>query len=110
MNNPVFRVLATGEADPGYAVYLEAFHWLNRQGIRQWLAPMRRAVFDQRQARGENFGLFAEGSLAVLVSVVYGPASEWGDAVPADAWWLHTLATAPKFRGRRLGELTVSLA
>ena len=107
----VLRPLASSEADFGYAIYLEAFLWVNDQGIRQWLVPQRRDIFDSRQSRGENHGLFMGEDLAVVLSLVQGTPAEWADVIPErETWWLHNLATAQNFRGRRLGELAVKMA
>ena len=110
-SSPVLRRLASSEADSGYTVYLEAFRWLNDQGIRQWLVPQRRDIFDRRQSRGENHGLFIGEDLAVVLSLVQGAPAEWTDVISErETWWLHNLATAQKFRGRRLGALAVKMA
>jgi len=111
LSSPVLRQLASSEADSGYAVYLAAFRWLNDKGIRQWLVPQQRDVYDRRQKRGENFGLFMGGDLAVVLSLVQGTPAEWADVVSErETWWLHNLSTAPNFRGRRLGEVAVRMA
>ena len=111
MSETIFRRLLSSESDLGYSIYLEAFRWLNAKGIRQWLAPLPRSVYDRRQALGENYGLFMEGNLAVILSLVSGTPQEWADlVVEAHTWWLQNLATAKAFRGKRLGELAVSMA
>jgi len=108
---PVLRQLASSEADFGYAVYLAAFRWLNDKGIRQWLVPQRRDIFDSRQKRSENYGLFIGEALAVVLSLVQGTPAEWANVIPErETWWLHNLATAQNFRGRKLGEVTVKMA
>jgi ribosomal protein S18 acetylase RimI-like enzyme len=110
-SSPVLRQLASSEADFGYAVYLEAFRWLNDKGIRQWLVPQRRDLYDSWQKRGENFGLFIGGDLAVVLSLVLSTPAEWADVISErETWWLHNLATAQNFRGRRLGEVAVRMA
>lgn len=109
-SEPILRQLAAGEADRGYAVYLEAFRWLNDHGIRQWLVPVRRDIHDRRQAQGENLGLFVGGELAVFLSLVEGTPAEWADHVAEKGtWWLHNVATAQSFRGKKLGALAVRL-
>ena len=110
-NSPVLRQLASGEADSGYAVYLAAFRWLNDKRIRQWLVPQQREIFDRRQERGENYGLFIGGDLTVVLSLVQSTPAEWADVISGrETWWLHNLATAQNFRGRRLGPLAVKMA
>jgi predicted N-acetyltransferase YhbS len=49
--------------------------------------------------------------LAAVLSLVQGTPAEWADVIPErETWWLHNLATAQNFRGRRLGEVAVKLA
>ena len=108
-NGPVLRHIGASEADLGYSVYMEAFRWLNDNGIRQWLVPLPRDTFGGRQKRGENCGLFIGDDLAVVLSLAAGTPSEWADLISErGAWWLHNLATAQAFRGKRLGERAVS--
>jgi ribosomal protein S18 acetylase RimI-like enzyme len=111
MSETIFRRLLTSESEQGYSIYLEAIRWLNANGIRQWLAPLPRSVYDRRQALGENYGLFMDGCLTVVLSLVCGTPHEWADiVVEAHTWWLQNLATAEGFRGKRLGESAVSMA
>ncbi|SRR6266568_8424743 len=111
MSEAIFRRLQASESDLGYSIYLGAFRWLNAKGIRQWLAPLPRSVYDGRQGLGENYGLFMDGHLAVVLSLVCGAPHEWADIVAEDhTWWLQNLATAEGFRGKRLGEVAVRLA
>ena len=90
---------------------MEAFRWLNAKGIRQWLAPLQRETYESRQEHGENLGLFIGRELTVVLSLVEGTPAEWADRIPErGTWWLHNLATAQPFRGRRLGMAAVGLA
>src|SRR5713101_5580235 len=105
MSETIFRRLLPSESDLGYSIYLEAFRWLNENGIRQWLVPLPRSVYDRQQALRENYGLLMDGYLAVILSLASGTPSEWADfVVEAHTWWLQNLATAAAFRGKRLGE------
>lgn len=111
MSDPVFRQLSADEFDSGYEIYLTAFDWLKAKGIRQWLVPLARPIYETRHQRGENYGLFVDGHLAVTLSLSCGTPREWADVVSKPrTWWLQTLATAQNFRGRKLGELTVRIA
>ncbi len=107
----VFRSLRTYEIDEAYAVYLEACAWLRRQEIRLWLQPLPREKFMDRQQRGELFGLFAGRELAVVLAVANEAPEHWRDELGSEpCWWLGTIATAAKFRGRGLGERAVAEA
>lgn len=118
-----FRRLTTAEEAAGYQIICDAVDWLRTKGIKLWEKPLPRKVYAARQARGENFGLFVGGELAVIVSLVNGVPTYWdgccrpllrsGDGASADSQgrpapanqpiWLCTLATAIKSRGRDLG-------
>src|SRR5436190_4311581 len=101
MPDSEFRQLSPTELDLGYAVYLSAFEWLNANGIRQWLVPLPRSVYEARQARGENYGLFVDNQLAVIVSLYPGTPPEWADVLTeSETWWVHTLAIRSDYRGR----------
>ena len=110
-SGPVLRQLAASESELGYSVYMEAFRWLNAKGIRQWLVPLRRDIYDSRQKHGENFGLFIGTDLAVVLSLVQDTPAEWTDRISErGTWWLDNLATAQPFRGRRLSAVAVGMA
>jgi hypothetical protein len=107
--NLTFRQLEPHEVDAGYAVLLDVFGWMQHQGIRQWSRPLPREIYDQRHARGENFGLFAGGGIDCIVSLVRGIPEHWHAEVPRhDAMWLATLAC--RRHGQGLGRTTVGRA
>jgi RimJ/RimL family protein N-acetyltransferase/GNAT superfamily N-acetyltransferase len=105
----IFRPLTAAEEDAGYQVICETVDWLRAKGIDQWRKPLPREVYAARQERGENFGLFVGGELAVILSLLNGvPEKYWRNEVPIrDSLWLSTLATANRFRGRGLGRQAV---
>jgi ribosomal protein S18 acetylase RimI-like enzyme len=106
-----FRGLRADEVDRAYDLYLGVCAWLKQKGVRQWLLPKPRSKFDERQERGENYGLFLGTDLAAIVTLGFEVHEKWPEELgPAKRWWLHTLAAAPEFRGRRLGEATVTAA
>jgi RimJ/RimL family protein N-acetyltransferase/ribosomal protein S18 acetylase RimI-like enzyme len=128
-----FRRLTTAEEAAGYQVICETVDWLRGKGIDQWRKPLPREVYAARQERGENFGLFVAGELAVIVSLVNGVTEYWRETVEGRApsrpsadtarprrsvalqttetpLWLCTLATATKFRGHDLGRQVVTEA
>ncbi|HTQ31160.1 MAG TPA: GNAT family N-acetyltransferase [Opitutaceae bacterium] len=106
-----FRSLRAYEIDEAHAVYLEACAWLRRQEIRLWLQPLPREKFMDRQQRGELFGLFAGRELAVTLAITNEAPAHWQDELGDEPnWWLGTIATAAKFKGRGLGERAVAEA
>lgn len=131
----MFRQLDPSEEAAGYQIIGETVDWLRGKGIKLWEKPLPREVYAKRQKRGENFGLFVDGELAAIVSLVNGvpeywaeaccsgasvkrrsfapehPAADTAAATPAiQPVWLCTLATATKFRGRNLGRQAVEAA
>jgi predicted N-acetyltransferase YhbS len=68
-------------------------------------------MYEARQARGENYGLFADGELAAVVSLLEERPEYWAHRLPeANFKWIATLASARKFSGQKLGELAMSEA
>ncbi|MGH7977309.1 MAG: GNAT family N-acetyltransferase [Limisphaerales bacterium] len=108
MNDSVFRRLSKDEVDLGYEIYLAAFKWLNANGIRQWLVPLRLSDYEAREKSEENYGLFISDELAVIASLAQKIPHEWADVVSEpQTWWIQTLAASQKFRGKNLGKLTM---
>jgi len=102
-----FRQLLTDEEETGYGVIIEAVDWLREKRIKMWEHPLPGSVYSKRQESAQNYGLFVDGELAVIASLVSAPSS-WTDlVVEENAPWLSTLATARAFRGRQLGRRTV---
>jgi ribosomal protein S18 acetylase RimI-like enzyme len=55
---------------------------------------------------GENYGLFVDDELAVVLSLRQHEPLGWEDYISGrKVMWLSTLNTAEKFRGRKLGEV-----
>ncbi len=111
MSSYVFRRLKDEDFDGAYAIIVEVTDWLLSRGIRQWIQPLPRDVYEQRQARGENFGLFVGREPAAVVSLMEHRPEYWADNLPPTRYkWLATLASARKFKGQKLGELAISEA
>jgi RimJ/RimL family protein N-acetyltransferase/aminoglycoside phosphotransferase len=106
-----FRPLTAAEEAAGYQIICDTVEWLRTKGIDLWRKPLPREIYAARQERGENFGLFVGGELAVIVSLVNGVPEYWAAEVKAvQPVWLCTLATATEFRRRDLGRQAVSEA
>jgi SAM-dependent methyltransferase/ribosomal protein S18 acetylase RimI-like enzyme len=109
--SPILRALRDDEVDAAYEIQLQACAWLRQKGVRQWLSPKPRAVYDARQQKGENHGLYIAGSLAATLALSFESHQYWREEMGEEPrWWLHTLVVAPGFRGRRVGEEAVSAA
>jgi ribosomal protein S18 acetylase RimI-like enzyme len=104
----LFRGIQSAEVDEAYRIYMEAFDWLKAKGVRQWLVPIPKDKYLDRQQRGENFGLFIGGRVTAIVSLAWEVSPFWQNEVGAVAyWWLSMLAIATEFRGLKIGEQTV---
>jgi len=107
----LFREIQSAEVDEAYRIYMEAFDWLKAKGVRQWLVPISKDKYLDRQQRGENFGLFIGGRVAAIVSLAWEVSPFWQDDVGTDAyWWLSMLAVPTELRSLKIGEQTVSEA
>jgi hypothetical protein len=104
MNDISFRSLHADEFDDAYAIICEVTEWLLAKGIQQWERPFPMDRYRQRHDEGRNYGLFVGADLAVVGSLMPALPLYWGD-YPAEKpmIWLSTLATALKFKGRKLG-------
>jgi hypothetical protein len=100
-----FRPVSVDEVDVAYRLYVEAFEWLKRKGVRQWLRALPREEFTERQARGELFALFVAGKMAAMVTLAFEQDGDWQKYLPAGKrWWLKTLTVARTHGGRAVGE------
>ena len=103
--NPHFRAATKTEVDEAFALYLDVVAWLRSRGIRQWLKPLARVEFDERQERGELFALFADNRMAAIVSLACEEDSDWRQHISAEKrWWIKSLAVARSHGGRAVGE------
>ncbi len=112
MNREIaFRPLTSQEEALGYQVLVNNVAWQGKKGIFLWDKPFPRQVYSERQQQGENFGLFVDGSLAAIVSLVHGVPTYWSTFVEnPKAIWLCTLAVADAFHGKGVGKVTVEKA
>ena len=107
----IFRRLHDDEVDAGLAIITEVTEWLASKGVRQWVAPLPREIYIQRQEQGENYGLLVDGELAAVVSLMDFRPDYWSDYLPKAPYkWMATLASSRRFKGQRLGELAISEA
>jgi len=67
----VFRPLTDAEEEDGYQIICDTVEWLRSKDIDLWRKPLPREVYAARQQRAENYGLFADGQLAAIVSLVH---------------------------------------
>jgi GNAT superfamily N-acetyltransferase len=105
---PRFRTLAPSEVDGAFKGYLDVFEWLAAKGVRQWLRPLSREAFAERQAKGELFGYFVEEQLAAVVTIAFETSPYWlREAGSESRWWIKSLAVAPGFRHAGIGVRTL---
>ncbi len=111
MHNFAFRQLKPDELDAAYAIVTEVTEWLLQRGIRQWLQPLPLEIYAARQNKGENYGLMVDDQLAAVISLMDFRPEYWAEYLPKKPFkWVATLASARRFKGQKLGELTLSEA
>jgi ribosomal protein S18 acetylase RimI-like enzyme len=104
-----FRSLTPTEVDVAHAIYLKVVGWLKAKNVRQWLRPLTKKEFADRQARGELFAGFLAGRMAAIVSVAFEEDDDWrGHLSREKRWWIKTLTVARAYEGRKLGEQVVA--
>lgn len=104
-----FRQLVPAEMDAGYACLMDTCTWLGEKGIRQWLRPLPRDVYERRHARGENYALFDGKEIAAIVSLMTYVPEYWQDLIPETSiTWMATLAA--RVHGEGIGAKTVQCA
>ncbi len=104
-----FRKLRDGELAAAHTIIAAATESLNARGIVQWPRVIPLETYAERQARGENFGLFGGGSLHAVMTLAPEVPERWRDRQFATPFlWLSTLAVAPGSKGR--GRTAVEMA
>jgi ribosomal protein S18 acetylase RimI-like enzyme len=108
MQSGYLRRLQEEEFDQAYHIYLDAFEWLKVKVVRQWLVPITRTTYQERQLRGENFGYFKSGELCAIVSLANMPTKYWATQLgEVSRWWIDTLAVAASHRRMGIGREVV---
>lgn len=111
MSEYVFRQLTASEEEAAYQVICDTVDWLKEKKIQLWDKPLPREIYARRHEKGENYGLFVDQALAVVVSLVAGIPGYWaGTPTQPNAVWICTLAAARDFRGQSLGRTAVEMA
>ena len=111
MINPIFRQITPVEAESAYSIICETVKWMHTRGIRQWTESLPKAVYEKRLRDGENFGLFVDSTVVVVLSLIQEAPAHWAEETGGTRLdWLCTLATGNAFRGRKLGEFAVRKA
>lgn len=107
-----FRRLKDHELEEAYSLHCRLVEQMLSKGIRQWLRPMAKKKFEERQERGENYGLFSEGIMKVLLSLVRRrDYHEWDDLFPdKETIWLNTVSVNPENKEKGLGKVAVEKA
>jgi N-acetylglutamate synthase-like GNAT family acetyltransferase len=108
--NMEFRRITDSELDEAYAVICDAVEWLNAKDIQQWPSPIPRRSYERMQARGQNYALFCEGRIAVVLSLAPGRNPHWKGVVDEEVTWLRTVATGQDARGTGAGREALAAA
>jgi GNAT superfamily N-acetyltransferase len=111
MNQLIFRNINDSELNQAYSIICETVEWLNSKEIKQWIGPIPIEIYKKRQIKNENYGLFHDGILKVVLSIVFESISMWNDQIGNDKnWWIHTLATSNHYRGKNFGRIGIQKA
>lgn len=107
----IFRALNPSELEDGYKILCEVSDWLNSKGIRQWIKPLPKEIYQKWQKNNQNFRLFFKDDLAVVLSLVSETVDKWQDHIlEANPMWLSSVATAMKYKGHQLGKYAIKEA
>jgi GNAT superfamily N-acetyltransferase len=104
-----FRRLAAAELETAYAIGREVAVWLRERDLPTWLVPLD--IYQQRQERGENYGLLLDNLLCAVVTLTRYRPTSWAEYLPNTSFiWLATLASKRQFKGHDLGRLLLAEA
>lgn len=99
-----FRRLHDSEVDAACAILAAASQWLLARGIRQWVTPYPRELYQQAQDRAENFALIGDDRLVAIVTLSAAAPPEWREELSGrSVWWISKLAVAPDCHGKGFG-------
>jgi GNAT superfamily N-acetyltransferase len=112
MSETVFRQLRPDELTAAYDIVLQATRWLRSIGSPQWSQVMPFEVYQKRQERGQNYGLFVDGILGFVMSLKPELPVYWqSHSRPEQPLiWLCTFAGADAVRGHGLGSAALVAA
>ncbi len=103
-----FRQLTPDELPQAYVIICQVTDWLLKKGIQQWRIPLPLEIYQKRHQQGQNYGLFINRELAAVTSLMQEWPVVWQEYQPHKHFiWLATLASAIKFKGKDLGNLTI---
>jgi ribosomal protein S18 acetylase RimI-like enzyme len=106
----LFRPATAAEVGPAHALYMDLVGWLKAKNIRQWLRPLTKEEFAERQARGELFALFLDDQMAAHAALAFEEDTDWREHLDTrKRWWIKTLAVSRAHSGRGLGAKVVEL-
>ncbi len=104
-----FRALTEAECESGRQIVVAAARWARDRGVDRVLVPPSPETYRDRQRRGQNYGLFVDGRLAGVVSLLELPHTVWQDWTGAERTiWLGSLATGEAFHGQGVGRRMVN--
>lgn len=106
-----FRQIHNAECAAAYDLQYHAVRWLRRKK-NLVTTLIDDDLFFEWQQIGCNYGLFVNDELAVGLSLVPESAGVWPESQlqKCKKLWLHSLATAIKYKGRGLGQEAVKYA
>ncbi len=106
MQKLLLHPLNDADLDRAYDIIEIVSAWLNNKGIKQWLKPLPRHLYDTWQAKGWNYAYYEGSNILGIVSLVRQPINDWQETFTQDdVLCISTLAVHPKFFGRGIGRI-----
>lgn len=104
-----FRKIDDSELEVAYRLHCRVVEQMLAKGIRQWLRPIDKYKLEERQKKGENFGLFIDGRLLVFLSLVHRTEYfEWESRMQGnESIWLNTVSVEPNSSNKGLGKSAI---
>lgn len=104
-----FRKLRDQELEEAYRIHCKLVEHMLAKGIKQWLRPMDKKKFEERQERGENYGLFSGSEMKVFLSLIERrDYHEWESFMSSKPTiWLNTVSVNPENSEKGLGKVAV---
>lgn len=107
-----FRKLNDEEVKIAHKIHSDLVESMLSRGIKQWLSPIAIEKLEDRQKKGENYGLFQEGNLKVFLSLTQRfDYHEWSDLMKSQGtFWLNTVSVNINNKQKGLGRYAILLA
>jgi GNAT superfamily N-acetyltransferase len=95
------------DINKAYDIICWRFNYLQSKGIEQYIQPYPPFdVYKVRQIKGQNFGLYINGNLSALVTLVHSFPEEWSEIKPDNKYlWISSLFSSKEIRGQNISKI-----